>query len=88
MVKNKFALTLTVFLIWIAFFDGDSWINRYQNIQRLHELEEEKEEFLLKIEADKEAIKEIKDPEFLEKFAREEYYMKKDNEEVYIVTEE
>ncbi len=88
MVKNKFALTLSFFVFWMAFFDGDSFIKRVQNIQKLNELKDEKEVFLQKIEADKQAIRDIQNPEFLEKFAREEYFMKKENEEIYIVIEE
>lgn len=88
MLRNKFAVTFLAFVIWLAFFDRDSWVSRVDHIHQLQEVKKEKEVYLNKIEEDKILIEQIQDPKYLEKFAREEYFMKKDNEEIYIVVEE
>jgi cell division protein FtsB len=88
-VKNKYFFTGAIFLIWISFFDQNKLITQFQYRIELSKLEEEKEfyqEELEKIQAD---LKELKtNPKTLEKFAREKYLMKKENEEVFVIVEE
>uniref|UniRef100_UPI0040471D09 hypothetical protein n=1 Tax=Mariniflexile sp. TaxID=1979402 RepID=UPI0040471D09 len=48
-------------------------------------MESEKEYYKKEIEKDKKALKKLSTEEGLEKFAREEYYMKRDSEEIYII---
>ena len=51
----------------------------------MDDLEAEKEYYKNEIEKDKKAIQELSTEEGIEKLAREKYYMKKDNEEIYII---
>ena len=51
----------------------------------INALEDEKEYYKREIEKDKKAIKKLSTEEGLEKFAREEYYMKRENEEIFII---
>ncbi len=87
-VKNKFILTTFVFLLWMLVFDRSNWFYIIGELRSIHSLENEKEYFQKKIETDAEKFKELKtNDENLEKFAREQYLMKKSNEEIFIVEE-
>jgi cell division protein FtsB len=69
----------------MAFFDENSFLNHRELDKEIHKLKNEKEYFKSQIEQDKELIKKLEDKEKLEKFAREQYHMKKENEEIYII---
>lgn len=87
--KNKFLIAGVLFCVWIAFFDMNSWIERFQNLKELKQLEKDSEYYQQKIKEDVERLKELKtNNDNLEKFAREQYLMKKDNEDVYVIVEE
>ncbi|MEW5845539.1 MAG: septum formation initiator family protein [Bacteroidota bacterium] len=87
-LRNKFFLTAFIFLIWMLIFDSSNWIEMVATRRRIKSLENEKEYYLRKIEDDKKKIKELRtSPENLEKFAREQYLMKKPNEDIFIVDE-
>ncbi len=87
--KNKYILTFSVFVVWILFFDQNNLINRVSDLRKLHQLEKQKEYFAKKIEDDTRRMNELlSDKDDLEKFAREQYLMKKKDEEVYVVIEE
>jgi cell division protein FtsB len=84
--RNKYILTILIFLIWIFLLDANNLIARYKDIRELHKLRNEKEYYTKKIEVDKSKLKELKtDDQNLEKFAREQYHMKKPEEDLYIV---
>jgi len=69
-------------------FDSSNWVEMFATRRRIKSLEDEKEYYLQKIEDDKKKIKELQtSPENLEKFAREQYLMKKPNEDIFIVDE-
>jgi len=88
-LKNKFVLTLLIFLVWITFFDQNNLVDRFRQMNRQEELKEEKEYYLDKIHRDSVKLHQLKtNEENLEKFAREEYYMKRENEDIFIVVEE
>lgn len=83
--KNIFVLILFVFLIWMLFFDANSWLIHRELNNEIDDLESQKEYYKKEIEKDKKAIKKLSTEDGLEKFAREEYYMKRDNEEIFII---
>jgi cell division protein FtsB len=83
--KNIFILILVVFAIWMLFFDANSWLIHHELNTEIEDLENEKEYYIKEIEKDKKDLKKLSTEEGLEKFAREEYYMKRDNEEIYII---
>ena len=87
--KNKFTITVVVFVVWLLFFDRNDIISQYKMRAELEKLEEEKEFFIEEIKKDNENLKDlITNPKTLEKFAREKYLMKKDNEEIFVIVEE
>jgi len=87
--KNKYILTFLIFLIWIIFFDQNNLVDRVRQMNRHEELQQEKQFYLQKINKDSVKLHQLKtNEENLEEFAREEYYMKKENEDIYIIVEE
>ncbi len=78
---------MALFVVWLAFFDRDNLLDRYHAMKELNKLKVEKEGYNQQIIDDKESIKKLDNPEYLEKYAREEHKMKKDNEDIFIVEE-
>lgn len=88
-VGNKFVIATILFLTWIIFFDENSIVAHTASKQQLHDLTQQKEYFNERIASDKQKLEELsKGKEELEKFAREQYYMSKPNEDIFIVVEE
>ena len=81
--KNVFIIILVVFIVWMLFFDANSWLIHHELNSDIDDLESQKEYYQKEIEKDKKAIKKLSTEEGLEKFAREEYYMKRDSEEIF-----
>ena len=85
-LRNKYVITILIFSVWILFFDQNNLMNRFSSIKKLNKLEKEKIYYKNKIEEDQRRIKELtSDKEDLEKFAREKYLMKKDNEDIFVI---
>lgn len=83
--KNIFVLILIVFAIWMFFFDANSWLIHHELNTEVEDLENEKEYYRKEIVKDKKDLKKLSTEKGLEKFAREAYYMKRDNEEIFII---
>ncbi len=84
-IGNKYFIILLFFVIWMMFFDENSYLNHRELNMEIDKLEDANEYFENQIERDSKDIKNLKDPDSLEKFAREEYKMKKINEEIFII---
>ncbi len=88
-LKDKYVLSILVFLVWMTFFDRNDFISQYSYRQELKKLEVDKEYYQQQIEENKKSIHELmSDPANLEKFAREKYHMKKDDEDVFLIIAE
>lgn len=88
-ISNKYVITLLIFFFWLLFFDQHSIWERKEYKSNIEALTKEKKYYLTKIKKDKERIHELKtNRENLEKFAREQYLMKKKNEDIFIIIEE
>ncbi|WP_096428343.1 FtsB family cell division protein [Labilibaculum antarcticum] len=88
-IRNKYVITFVGFYFWLFFFDQRSVWERMEHENKIESLEKEKAYFIEKIETDKNRIDELKtNRENLEKFAREQYLMKKDNEDIFIMIKE
>ncbi len=81
---NIFVIILTIFVIWIYFFDENTHLNREFD-KEIKELQKTINFYQKEIENDKKTIKALQDSLQLERFAREKYLMKKPNEDVYII---
>jgi cell division protein FtsB len=85
-IRNKYFLTVVVFLSWIMFFDKNDLISQYEDRQALYELQKEKHYYQEEIISTRRKLDELlSDSKSLEKFAREQYHMKKPNEEIWLV---
>ena len=86
---NRYFITLLAFAIWMFFFDTNS-IKRQRTLnQRIGEIKKMKAFYSAEIEKNNEAIRELQtNMEAIEKYGREKYLMKRDNEDVYIITRE
>ncbi len=86
--KNKYVLTIIAFVIWVSFFDRNDLFSQYNYRKQLEKLEVDKQYYLTEIEKNKKDMQELmSDPDHLEKYAREHYLMKKDNEEIFLIEE-
>jgi len=88
-LKNKYAVALTVFFIWILFFDNNSLISQFRLIFTLSDLHKQEAFYIEQIKNDSTSLYVLKnDPASLEKFARENYLMKKDNEDIFLIVDD
>lgn len=88
-VKNKYIITTTLFVVWLLFFDKNDVISQVELNKKLNELKKEKQYYLEEIARNKQDFMELQtNPKNLEKFAREKYLMKKDNEDIFVIVEE
>ena len=89
MPGNKYFIATVLFLAWFVFFDENSFLAHRENKQRLEELTRQKEYYIEKIASDRQKLRDLNaGKEQLEKFAREQYFMSKPDEDVFIVVEE
>ena len=81
---NKYIIILSAFLIWMFFFDANVQLNN-EFKKEIKELNTTINYYKKEIKKDKNTIMELQDSLQLEKFAREKYLMKKENEDIYII---
>ncbi|MEZ7498838.1 septum formation initiator family protein [Flavobacterium sp. Arc3] len=84
-LSNKYVWVLLFFSTWMVFLDNYSYFDHRFLDNQVSELEDNKEYYQEEIKKDEEQIKQLKNPEQIEKYAREKYYMKKDSEDIYII---
>ncbi len=82
---NTYVLVLTIFVVWMAFFDTNSLLIHHELQKEIDKLEEQKQFLKSEIDRDKKLLEKLSRPEELEKYAREHYYMKKENEEIFLI---
>lgn len=88
-LKNKYVIAILAFVVWIMFFDRNNFINQVRLVNTLHELNDQKEFYQREIRKDSAELHRLKtDTSSLEKFAREKYLMKKENEDIYLIIDQ
>jgi cell division protein DivIC len=84
--RNKFLLAGLAFIAWMLFFDRNDFFAQSERRKELSDLQHSKQYFLKEIEKEKKFSEELRsNPAAIEKIAREKYFMKRDNEELFIV---
>lgn len=83
--SNRYFLILIVFVVWMFFFDTNSFFVHKELNDEINELNNNREYFQKEITHDKGFIDKLKDDDEMEKFARETYFFKKENEEIFII---
>jgi cell division protein DivIC len=84
-VSNKYVLVTLFFIVWMLFLDNYSWYNSRVLNRQIDEMEDNKRYYQDEINKDNKSIKLLKNPDQIEKYAREKYFMKRDSEDIYII---
>lgn len=84
-LSNKYVWVLLFFCTWMIFLDNYSYFGQRILDQQIEDLEDNASYYKEEIKKDQENIKQLKNSEQIEKYAREKYYMKKDSEDIYII---
>lgn len=87
-LKNKYVLTISVFAIWMLFFDQNNVVDQLKMSIEINQLEDDRAYYLEQIQKDSARFHELTtDRDNLEKYAREQFLMKKPDEDVFVVIE-
>ncbi|WP_158995578.1 septum formation initiator family protein [Mucilaginibacter sp. L196] len=87
--KNKFFWVTAAFLVWMLFFDKNDLLSQFQYHQEVSKLKVERDFYTKQTAQVTKDLSELtSNPAQLEKFAREKYLMKKDNEDVFVIVKD
>ena len=84
-LKNSYAIIIIIFVIWMIFFDSNSILVHNELNNDINDLNNQKEYYKNEIARDNIELNQIKTDSGLEKYAREKLFMKRDNEEIFII---
>ena len=85
-LKNKYVIIILLFIAWIIFFYNYNLIRQSKIKKEIKQLEENKSFYTKEIKKDSTEYHELlNSDEKKEKFAREKFLMRKENEDVYII---
>lgn len=85
-LRNKYILATLAFVVWMLFFDTNDFFMQMKRKSELRQIEESKSYLKQQIAEDRKFSEELKtNPEAIEKYAREQYKMKRDNEDLFII---
>ena len=87
-LRNKYLILFLFFILWIIFLDDYNLINQNKIKATVNELKNQKEFYINEIKSDSTELYQLKNnPDEQEKFAREKFLMKKENEDIFIIRE-
>ncbi|MEP6261616.1 MAG: septum formation initiator family protein [Gillisia sp.] len=84
-LSNRYVLILLIFAAWMFFLDSNSWFIHNELNQEINELETNKEYYKKEIAKDRTVINKLNDSFELESYARQNYYMKRAEEDIFII---
>ena len=85
-VKNKYFISIVFFIIWMLFFDPKDWGSIAERTNKLHELQKSEQQLIKQIADTRAELNLLKSSaETVERYSREKYLMKKDNEDIFLV---
>lgn len=85
-LKDKFFLAAAGFAVWLLFFDRNDILTQIDRVEELKTLQKSKKYYTEQIAQERKISEELQsDPAIIEKFAREKYLMKRDNEDLFII---
>jgi len=89
LLQNKYLISVVVFAIWISFFDRNDLFTQWERKKELQKLETSKIYYETEIASTKTELTELQNnPAALEKFARENFYLKRPEEQVFIISKQ
>ena len=87
-LRNKYFISLVAFASILFFFDKNDLLTQYARVTELRELYQSKAYYTEKISSESKELEQLRtNPAILEKYAREKYMMKRDNEDLFIIPE-
>ena len=85
LIKSTYGIIIILFIIWMIFFDSNSLIIHNELNNDINELDDQKSYYEKEIAKDNIELQLIQSDSGLEKYAREKLFMKKDNEEIFLI---
>lgn len=87
-LKSKYLISFAAFCIVILFLDKNDFFTQFERRKELKELQQSKRYYTTQIATERKELEALKtNPATLEKYAREKYLMKRDNEELFLIPE-
>ena len=87
-LKNKYFITFAAFCVVVLFLDTNVFFTQLDRRKELRDLQQSKRHYTTQIASERKELEALKtNPATLEKYAREKYLMKRDNEEIFLVPE-
>ena len=88
-LNNKYIIAFLLFFLWLLFFDQNNLFDQHKYTKEYKQLLKDKEYYLKKVVEDRKRLEELQtSDENLEKFAREQYLMKKDDEDIFVIVKD
>ena len=85
LIKSTYGVIIILFIFWMSFFDSNSLIIHNELNNDINELDVQKSYYEKEIAKDNIELQLIQTDSGLEKYAREKLFMKKDNEEIFLI---
>jgi cell division protein DivIC len=83
---NKYILSAMAFVVWLLFFDRNDLFTQFERRGEFEALQESKQYYSEQIKQERKSLEDLlSNPTTIEKYARERYGMKRDNEDVFII---
>jgi cell division protein DivIC len=87
-LRNKYLIFFLLFILWVVFIDDYNLINQSKIKSTVDDLKIQKEFYISEIKSDSTELYKLQnDPAEQERFAREKFLMKKENEDIFIIRE-
>ena len=85
-LKNKYFISFAAFAVILLFLDKNDLFTQYARLKDLKDLQQSKEYYTHQLTTERNELEQLKsNPATLEKYAREKYLMKRDNEDLFLV---
>ena len=85
----KYAVVAIIGGVIVGFLDENNFYSHFKNMQRISELQEETEKYNADYRRDQARIRELdRNPKAMEKIARERYFMKADDEDIFVLSDD
>lgn len=85
-LRSKYVLSILIVSVWVVFLDKNNVFSQLELTRQYHKLDQERLYYQTQIESNKKALHDLQtSSSSLEKFARETYMMKRDNEDLFVI---
>ena len=85
-LTNKYVLIALIFAVWMLAFDSNNYFIHKELNEEINTLEGTTDKYQTDIKDDRQQLEKLEDTNELEKYGREAYYLKKEDEDIFIIT--